>query len=130
MQKTFKTNKGKDFVVFLPKEKDIYNWQGRPLPPDMRNQVEVGNVVRIQLMPSENEKIIANSWCVTMYFKILEKLEGKWLRGICSDPYNGRNKDFPVQDGYELFFTSDAIREIPTDWEENANFKALHPFSD
>lgn len=102
----------------------LTDWSGRFISPEIRNNITIGNIVRIPLIPHPKEELEFN---VTMYFRLVKrcKKDSNCFVGVCEDPYNGNDPDFPVNNGDRRVFSTRQICEIPLDWDGNQNLKKV-----
>lgn len=92
----------------------ITDWGGQLMHPKIRNEIKVGNIVRI---PVDSN---------TMYFRITAQCKKKdWFVGVCEDPYYG-DPDFnimPCKNGDIRRFSKYHVMELPLEWSGNKGLK-------
>ncbi len=99
-------------TFFIPKTEDVYDWNGNQLTPEIRECVNVGNIIRIQVChPSVDEAI---------YIEIIES-NLEMLKGIVLDTYRTDIGPKAVEDGELIEFPRVCIIEVPFGWDENSN---------
>ena len=94
------------------KSSNVTDWNGTLLNPLARNEVTVGDSVRVQIMTKSSRS--------AMYIKI-DKVSGEELSGKIDDPYicGYRGPDGHwLDDGLRITFKRNNISEIP-DWTTN-----------
>ena len=120
------------------------DWSGTSLSGKLRNQITVGNIVRIPLegiplkrIPKEgigndNMEVTMEWTSFAMYFRIVKrcKKNPKCFVGVCEDPYCGDNWDLPVKNGEERVFSARNVMEIPLNWNGNENLLKNAKFRD
>ena len=106
------------------------DWSGTSLSRKLRNQITVGNIVRIPLEGiskeglSNDEMEVTMQWTTfAMYFRIVKrcKKNPRCFVGVCEDPYCGDNWNLPVKNGDERVFSARNVMEIPLNWNGNEN---------
>ena len=106
------------------------DWSGTSLSGKLRNQITVGNIVRIPLEGiskeglSNDEMEVTMQWTTfAMYLRIVKrcKKNPRCFVGVCEDPYCGDNWNLPVKNGDERVFSARNVMEIPLNWNGNEN---------
>ena len=120
------------------------DWSGTSLSGKLRNQITVGNIVRIPLegiplkgirkegICNDNMKVTSEWTSFAMYFRIVKrcKKNPKCFVGVCEDPYYPYYWDLPVKNGEERVFSARNVMEIPLNWNGNENLLKNAKFRD
>ena len=120
------------------------DWSGTSLSGKLRNQITVGNIVRIPFegiplkgirkegIGNDNMEVTSEWTSFAMYFRIVKrcKKNPKCFVGVCEDPYCGDNWDLPVKNGKERVFSARNVMEIPLNWNGNENLLKDAKFRD
>jgi hypothetical protein len=106
-----------DISIKIPESEDIYDWHGHQLKPEVRKDVGMDNIVRIQFAH-------ANGYAEAIYVKIIA-VDGEFLKGRVLDLY--RTQEEYVRNGEIVSFLRDMIMEIPLEgmFQENKNLKHI-----
>lgn len=105
------------------KKQDLFDWNGNRLPPETRDFVNIGNIVRLHFCSE------LKGWEAALYVKIT-KVKGTNLSGEVLDRYRALSQDIDeslkaVPNGKTVEFERKNIYEIPLDWKENKNLQNL-----
>ena len=98
----------------------LTDWSGNDLNKRIRQEIQVGNIVRVPIMRSGIVQ--------TAYFRVVKHCGGNKFKGRVEDPYYGHLDWFFVRNGDTRLFSSSDVVEIPLDWKGNKNLlkKAQH----
>ena len=98
---------------YLPLEQDIYDWNGDQLHPDIRKQLTVNHIVRIQVIYPEQLG-------EAVYVQITKVMDDD-LEGVVLDTYRQffEGEIIYLENGEVLRFPRACVIEVPIDWNES-----------
>ncbi|QLE54012.1 hypothetical protein FD724_40100 (plasmid) [Nostoc sp. C057] len=101
--------------VFFHHQEDVYDWEGKPLNPEIRSAITVNNIVRVSVKHS-------SGYSEGIYVQITT-VDGSDLVGIVQDTYRQffEGETIYVENGESICFSRASIIEVPLNWDGNEN---------
>ena len=99
----------------------LTDWSGVYLNKKIKQQIRIGNCVRVLFANKEIQNNKHNAY--TVYLTIIKKCKKNknWFLGIVNDPYYSGDPYFIFQNGQQRAFSIHHIMEIPLTWPGNEN---------